>query len=982
MSLSRGMVALLALSLLAASAWPASLAGPGNVTSARVAFAPTLDGRLDDWPPLPQVIIGEDAVWHSIAQGGRDATDTADVRLAWDQQALYLAIARRDDVPVRVRSAAEIDSGDSIVVTLQGDGAREINQFVIALLSGRSLVWRVLPEELAGEAHAIGRAIAATTHEAESETVYELSFPWSELRGLRAVPGGRFTLTVAVCDDDGNGLKGCLEETESITLTTTGMGPVQTGAGDQRAEPFFPTPKAVRFDDRSFLLDGTRTLLFGGEIEYTSLPETAWPDRLSLAKSAGFNTIVVTAPWAHYQPVNQGAVDLSDLSRFLEACAEAGLWAQVSLGPGSEGRLSGSGVPGWVTALPSRQEQERALRQWLSLLLPVIAARQMSQDGAVIAVVIHPLPDRSGRISAGALEQLLTAVRQAGLTTPVLTADLPAARGNSQAMANLLDTYTMYDPREVALLEEDVSLLEAGETGPALVNGPCGGRRLVGRVKASLAQGASGVLLSGFATGTAVATPVAPQMDGAGVVDATGVPTSTYSELRLLGEFLHRFRADLAVAPAPGVPAETGDTSVRAVARYGPDAGFLFVWSRDQAQTHQVRVRYTDPQTGAVVTIPEAGTIPLPPGDGKALLLDTPFGRGRLRYCTSEPLSLHTVGDRTVVTVYGDPDTPGEIAIQLPSPPLVTGDAARQQWDADTGTLVLDYFHGAQDKHLLVDELEIIVLSRERAANGFIATEAAAALTLAADALVTTASLTGDRLIISMDCPAGETELGALLSRPPSAVFINGKPADFTFTSPARRLALTVTTPPFSESQRPSSTWEKLSHTVLGGPPDLHTVFERARFQTDPGEISADPMHALGGEAAGYAKPDFNDRRWYRLALGPWRSQSKDIAGFAGVGWYRLDLKLPRAHGWRIPYYANLSVRGSGLVYFNGVAIGSLPASGDYRLPIPPSLVRENDKNMLVVAVLGKTEEAGLYAASIAADESRLTRARMIEIRF
>ena len=100
-----------------------------------------------------------------------------------------------------------------------------------------------------------------------------------------------------------------------------------------------------------------------------------------------------------------------------------------------------------------------------------------------------------------------------------------------------------------------------------------------------------------------------------------------------------------------------------------------------------------------------------------------------------------------------------------------------------------------------------------------------------------------------------------------------------------------------------------LSNVVLTG--------ERGDMPIDEWQLS----EGLGGEVEGWPSPETDLRRWYRIGLGPWREQRRELAEVRGVGWYRLPFALPPAGAWRVPYYLTLSLRGTAALYLNGERI-------------------------------------------------------------
>jgi hypothetical protein len=286
----------------------------------------------------------------------------------------------------------------------------------------------------------------------------------------------------------------------------------------------------------------------------------------------------------------------------------------------------------------------------------------------------------------------------------------------------------------------------------------------------------------------------------------------------------------------------------------------------------------------------------------------------------------------------------------------------------------LDYYHSPQDRYLLVDELEIAVLSRERARLTGLAADGPQAVALVAGAGcplgAPEVSLGEAGVQAALDCRPGVAQASAALPRPPSAVLVDGSPVPFQYHTPERVVTFDITTPSFSDEQRATSLLDRLGRAIIGGPPYLYARFDRALFLPEVGP---------GGEAADYAGSGVDERRWRYIKLGPWREQGRDLADVT-AGWYRMTFGLPSSDGWTIPYYLDLDLRGAGKVYFNGRPIASVGAGGRYRLPVPSTLAERD--NVLALALSGLSPDTGLYSAEIAADESRMTRRRTVQIRF
>jgi len=822
--------AALLLVLFAVASGSALAAASAPIMVPRALNPPTLDGRLDDWPATPLMSLAGASDWNSstVEYGGPEDI-SVDVRLAWDNTNLYAAIKTRDNKLVRVPSPNEIDrAGDSIVLGLAAEGAKESNEFAITLLSnGSPRVYRSEPASLAGEMQAVSCVIDPRADEGGGwRVVYELALPWSELSGLRPLAGEQIKFTVSASDDDGEGLKGFLEQSRLLKLTSS-TAPVAGNLALPRAE----RPKAPA----GFLVHGAQTLLFGGGLDYTRLSRSQWTDRLARAQALGMNLIGLSVVWSHHQP-DLDKRDLSELRACLEAVAQTGLWAQVNVGPYTDEREECGGLPAWYFRLDGAARQ-RAADDWLRAVLALLKEFQASSGGPVVTVVARAVPEPNGWTAAASLAHLTTDVRAGGVNALLLTANAPAA----PTLPGLLDSVSFYEPPSYADLGAGLRRLSAEQTGPAMISAlpgayatPREARRSADAVRVALARGAGGVMISDFARGADRADALRPgEAPTAGVIDLADFPTPGCGELRLIGDLLRLCGPQLARAlPPEGEVARADDEEVKTAVRLSEKTGFIFLWNETGKARRQVRLTYSEPGTTTVVSIPASGAIEVPAGGAKILPLDLPVGAGTLRYATSEIAGLHPLDDRLLLVLYGDPDTPGEICLRWPGKPLVLGNVVSQEWDAPRKLLTLDYFHKAQDQYLMVDNLLIAVLSRARAAAAA-QIGGDAPLTLSAGVEVRDAAVTRDRAQATLSTSQGAVKLTAAMPSAPSQVTLDGKPVTFDYTTPARVLELTVDTQTFEQEREPSSVWDRIGRSVVGGPPKLTASFDRALFLAD-----------------------------------------------------------------------------------------------------------------------------------------------------
>ncbi len=151
---------------------------------------------------------------------------------------------------------------------------------------------------------------------------------------------------------------------------------------------------ALTYDGRSFLLDGERIWIAGGEVHYFRHPRAEWRVVLLRARRAGLNTIATYVPW-NFHEIAEGVADFEgdkDLTHYLDLIAELGMWAMVRPGPYICSEWDGGGIPAWLNARPVRRFREddpvyvAAVESWFDRLLPIVSSRQVTKGGPVITV--------------------------------------------------------------------------------------------------------------------------------------------------------------------------------------------------------------------------------------------------------------------------------------------------------------------------------------------------------------------------------------------------------------------------------------------------------------------------------------------------------------------------------------------------------------------------------------------------------------------
>ena len=98
------------------------------------------------------------------------------------------------------------------------------------------------------------------------------------------------------------------------------------------------------------IIDGKKTLIYGGDLSYCRIPRRLWKERIMQMKKAGMNTITFYTLWAWHQNQDK-QFDFSgekDIDAFLSLIAECGMYCIFRLGPFVHGEFRNGGLPQWL----------------------------------------------------------------------------------------------------------------------------------------------------------------------------------------------------------------------------------------------------------------------------------------------------------------------------------------------------------------------------------------------------------------------------------------------------------------------------------------------------------------------------------------------------------------------------------------------------------------------------------------------------------
>jgi beta-galactosidase len=162
-------------------------------------------------------------------------------------------------------------------------------------------------------------------------------------------------------------------------------------AAAKQAQPF------INYDARGFLINGKRTFIVSAGMEYARVPRALWHDRLLRLKRGGYNAIEMYTFWNYHEP-KEGQFNFigdHDLNAFLKLIKSMGMYAIVRVGPYYCGEWNMGGYPIWLKFKPGLRVREdnpqflTAVDHYFDKLIPIVAANQINNGGAVIMVQLE-----------------------------------------------------------------------------------------------------------------------------------------------------------------------------------------------------------------------------------------------------------------------------------------------------------------------------------------------------------------------------------------------------------------------------------------------------------------------------------------------------------------------------------------------------------------------------------------------------------------
>ena len=140
----------------------------------------------------------------------------------------------------------------------------------------------------------------------------------------------------------------------SVLLLTLIPSPSNASATFPSFSSYAGKPYNVSYDSRSLRLNNQPVVFLSGSIHYPRSTPAMWPGLMKAAAADGVNMIEIYVFWNFHEPVEGQFVwsDRGNLTLFLDAIAEAGLFANLRIGPYVCAEWDYGGIPTWLAYVP------------------------------------------------------------------------------------------------------------------------------------------------------------------------------------------------------------------------------------------------------------------------------------------------------------------------------------------------------------------------------------------------------------------------------------------------------------------------------------------------------------------------------------------------------------------------------------------------------------------------------------------------------
>ena len=421
----------------------------------------------------------------------------------------------------------------------------------------------------------------------------------------------------------------------------------------------------INFDGKGFLVNGKRTFIVAGELQYPRTPRAMWRDRLLRIKRAGYNTVQTYAFWDYHEP-REGQFDFTgekDLDAFLKLVHSLNLYAIVRMGPYVNAEWDTGGLPVWLRFKPGLLPMTdnppfyQAVDPYFAKLYPILVANQINHGGPILMVQLENEHVLDGGAGGGTdmpnayYKRFYDHARKAGLEVPLFFSGLN--HNDDPAGDEPFDTSVRTSP----WYSTEFWTGWVGRYGMEAERA----KKLERATWKVIAYGGGGYTHYTMAGGTDFDTwnndQQASSYDFGSPIGQVGDLRDAYYRCKRAALFATSFPAvlsdSLAETGGDGVtPTEGG---VQITHRKGASGEVLFL---DNTSGGPVK---TQIKTAGGLS-PRAGPITLEPGEIMPIVRGYPLAPGvTLELAAAHLLGAQTHGDMTTLVAYGVPGEPAEM---------------------------------------------------------------------------------------------------------------------------------------------------------------------------------------------------------------------------------------------------------------------------------------------------------------------------------
>lgn len=162
--------------------------------------------------------------------------------------------------------------------------------------------------------------------------------------------------------------------------------------------------RTVKYDSRSFIVNGKRELLIGGSIHYPRLPQKEWPTVFQMAKENGINIIQTYVFWDIHEP-SPGNYYFPDdgssenIVEFVRQASQHGLYVHLRIGPYVCAEWNFGGFPVWlkmanggnITFRTMDDVYLEPMKNFVDKVISVVTSKNLliSQGGPIVMLQIE-----------------------------------------------------------------------------------------------------------------------------------------------------------------------------------------------------------------------------------------------------------------------------------------------------------------------------------------------------------------------------------------------------------------------------------------------------------------------------------------------------------------------------------------------------------------------------------------------------------------